>query len=151
MIDRAPNISEIIQRLPQKLQVRFNSLGNYVQGIIDEESARNRKEIKLSSEDTQLIQLAALLYSLDSFLRAGTYAARVASTTFEEFELEGFQVGSTLFTRNNENTLRGEELAEKLRKTVERTRLGRIIRNSPTMKELISTLIREMNNGEALD
>jgi hypothetical protein len=150
MTDRAPNIAEIIQRLPQKLQVRFNSLGNYVQGMIDEESAKYGKEVRLRTEDIQLIQLAALVYSLDSFLRAGTHSARSASVAFEEFGLEGFQVGSSLFTRSNENTLRGEVLAERLEATITRTRLGRTIKNSPTMRELISTLIREMNDGTAL-
>jgi hypothetical protein len=150
MSDRAPNITEIIQRLPQKLQVRFNSLGNYVQGIIDEESFKSQKEIKLSRDDIELIQLAAFIYSLDSFLRAGTYSAKAASTIFEDFESEGFQIGSTVFTRNNANTMRGEVLADELRSIVERTRLGRIIRNSPTMKHLIATLIQEMNNDKTL-
>lgn len=151
MPERVSNISEIIQQLPQKLQLRFSSLGNYVQGIVDDESAKNRKQVKLSSENIQLVQLAAFLYSLDSFLRAGSYAARAAATTFEEFELEGFQVGSTLFTKSNENTLRGEILADKLRMTVAETRLGLLIKNSSTMRELISTLIREMNNDESVD
>lgn len=151
MPERLSNISEIIQQLPQKLQLRFNSLGNYVQGIVDEESAKNGKQVKLSGESTQLIQLAALIYSLDSFLRAGSYAARTASTTFEKFELGGFQVGSTLFTKNNENTRRGEILADKLRMTVAKTRLGALIKNSSSMKELISTLVREMNNDKSVD
>ena len=150
MPERILSISEIIQQLPQKLQVRFNSLGKYVQGII-EESATIGKQIKLSSEDTQLIQLAALIYSLDSFLRAGSYAAKTAATTFEEFELGGFQVGSTLFTKNNENTRRGEILADKLRLTISQNRLGTLINSSSTMRELISKLVREMSHGETVD
>lgn len=146
MAEGAPNVAEIIRYLPRKIQVRFDSLGNYVKGLIDEESARRDKEIKLSSEHIQLIQLAALIYSLDSFMRAGSYAAQIAASTFEEYELRGFQVGSSVFTENNENTLRGRVLADKLRATVARTRLGVLIRNSSTMRDLISTLIREMNN-----
>jgi len=146
MAEGAPNVAEIIRYLPRKIQVRFDSLGNYVKGLIDEESARRDKEIKLSSEHIQLIQLAALIYSLDSFMRAGSYAAQIAASTFEEYKLRGFQVGSSVFTENNENTLRGRVLADKLRATVARTRLGVLIRNSSTMRDLISTLIREMNN-----
>jgi hypothetical protein len=151
MESEAPRISEIVQQLPQKLQLRFTSLGNFVQGMIDEASATSGKTIKLGSDEVQLIQLAALVYSLDSFLRAGTNAARSASTVYEKFDIPGFQVGTTVFTRDNENTRRGELLAEELKKNILRTKLGSIIRNSSTMKELISTLIDEISNGKTMD
>jgi hypothetical protein len=151
MESEAPRISEIVQQLPQKLQLRFTSLGNFVQGMIDEASATSGKTIKLGSDEVQLIQLAALVYSLDSFLRAGTNAARSASKVYEKFDMPGFQVGTTVFTRDNENTRRGELLAEELKKTILRTKLGSIIRNSSTMKELISTLIDEISNGKTMD
>ena len=91
--------------------------------------------------------MAALIYSLDSFFRAGSSSARGAATIFEEFGLSGFQVGSTIFTRENANTRRGDLLAHKLRETIMNTALGAAIRNSTSMRDLISTMIRGMNNG----
>lgn len=151
MEEKVPTISEIVQQLPHKLQLRFNSLGNYVRGMIDEEAARTGREIRLGHDTIQLIQLAALVYSLDSFLRAGTYAARSASTVFEGFELSGFQVGTADFTKDNRNTRLGELLANELSRTISRVWLGRFVRDSRTMKELISDLIRELSDGETVD
>jgi len=102
MAAEIPSISSIVSQLPQRLQRRFESLGKYIRGVIDEESNNLDANIALSTEDTQLIQLAALIYLLDSFFRAGTSSARNAATTFEQFGLSGFQVGSTTFTRDNQ-------------------------------------------------
>lgn len=146
MSERIPSISAIISQLPHKLQLRFESLGSYVRGIIAEESLRRGKDIELSTENIQLIQMAALLYSLDRFFRAGSSSARTAATVFEQFELSGFQVGSMTFTRNNYNTRRGDILADRLRETVMNSSLGAIIRNSATMRELIATMIQGISH-----
>ena len=142
------NVSAIIQQLPPNLQRRFLSLGSFVGGIIDEEITRSKKSNRLSQENIHLIQLAALIYSLDSFFRSGTAAARQASVTFEEFGSIGFQIGSTVFTKDNDNTRRGELLADELRKAIIGTQMSRAIQTSSTMQQLIITLIREINDGQ---
>jgi hypothetical protein len=142
-----PRASEIVRMLPYRLQLRFNSLAGYVSGIIDDLTFRKEIRIRLGTEDVQLIQLAALVYTLDSFFRAGTRAAREASATFERFESSGFQVGRTHFTRDNENTKRGEQLANTLRNTLAGTELERIIRTSRTLESLVEDLIKGLNNG----
>lgn len=147
MAEGIPNISFIVSQLPNKLQKRFESLGKFVRGLIDEESSRLSTKIVLSTEDVQLIQLAALVYSLDSFFRAGSSSARSAATIFGEFELSGFQVGTTSFTKENVNTRRGDLLANRLSESIRNSTLGEFIRNSNSMRELISTMIREMNNA----
>ena len=147
MAESIPSITFIVNQLPNRLQKRFESLGNFVRGIIDEESSKLKTKIVLSTEDVQLIQLAALIYSLDNFFRAGSSAARGAATIFEEFELSGFQVGLTNFTKENANTRRGDLLADKLSESIRNSVLGDFIRNSNSMRELISTMIREVKNG----
>jgi hypothetical protein len=147
MTEGIPSISSIISQLPHKLQIRFESLGSYVRGLIAEESIRLGTNIVFSTQNIQLIQLAALIYSLDSFFRAGSSSARTAATVFEQFDLSGFQVGLTTFTRSNHNTRRGEILASRLQETIVNSYLGTVIKNSSTMKDLISRMIREMNNG----
>ena len=146
MAENIPNISFIVSQLPNKLQKRFESLGSYVRGLIDEESSRLDKKIVLSTEDIQLIQLAALIYSLDSFFRAGSSSARGAAIIFEEFDLSGFRVGTTTFTRENINTRRGDLLANKLRESIINSALGMAITNANSMRALISTMIRGMSN-----
>ncbi len=151
MSSEVPPLSEIISLLPRKLQLRFDSLGNYVRGMIEEETAKLGAGISLSAEEEQLIHLAVFIYSLDSFFRTGTNAARNTSITFEEFGFSGFQVGNAFFTQNNDNTLRGIQLANELANTVANTPLGRFIRNASSMKDLVSTLTREVNNGRIAD
>jgi hypothetical protein len=140
------DVTKIIERLPVKLKNRFQSLGSYVRNII-EEMTGNKRQIHLSTEDIQLIQLAALIYSLDSFFRKGTKSAREASTIFEELGGEGFQVGSSIFTKNNENTQRGEILADDLRRVIDGSFISQPIQDSYTMHQLIITLIRKINRG----
>jgi hypothetical protein len=150
MADNIPSIAEIVDLLPLKLQRRFDSLGGYVQGIIEEERTQQDISLRLSSEDKQVIQLAAFIYMLDSFFRAGSRAAREASSTFERFELSGFQVGSTHFTSDNMNTLRGEVLARELRGVVLQTSLGTYIRSAQSMRDLVSWLVRDIKNEQTM-
>lgn len=147
MPDGIPSITEIVKMLPYRLQLRFDSLSGYVLGMIDHIRSERRIEVRLSREEIQLIQLAAFIYTLDYFFRAGTRAASEASTTFERFRLEGFQVGKTQFTRDNENTRRGENLANSLRESIAGTRLDRIIRTSRSLDSLVQTLVRGFANG----
>lgn len=150
MADNIPSIHEIVNQLPLKLQQRFNSLSGYVQGIIDEEAETYDTSIRLSPEDKQIIQLAAFIYSLDSFLRAGARAAREASVTFERFGLSGFQVGSTHFTSDNLNTQRGEMLARELREVALQTPLGSYITNARSIRDLVNWLIRDIRNEQVM-
>lgn len=147
MSENTPRIAQIIDLLPQKLQIRFESLGGYVRGIIEEENTKLGRAMRLSIEQVQLIQLAALIYSLEDFFRAGSRAARGASIAFEDFGLSGFQVGSQAFTRDNVNTRRGDLLAEQLREVVRNSPLGDYIKNASSMTELIETLVKEAGNG----
>lgn len=146
MSDGVPTISFIVSQLPQKLQRRFESLGGYIRGLIEEERQRLGKDINLTSENIQLIQLAALLYSLESFFRAGSSSARGAAATFEQFQIPGFQVGRTTFTSTSYSTQLGDVLADRLQNTIRNSRLGVVISNSATMRDLITTMIREMSD-----
>ena|SRR2546421_4776509 len=146
MPDNIPSISDIVNQLPSKLQHRFISLGSYVQAIIAEEADKHNKTIRLRPEDKQVIQLAAFIYSLDSFLRAGSRAAKDASETFRDFGMTGFQVGNTQFTPSNSNTRRGESLAKGLRAVVAQTPLMTYIRSARSMRDLVAWMVREVSN-----
>ena len=122
-----------------------------MRSIIEEEEDRRERKISIGNEEVQIVQLAALIYTMDSFLRIGSIAARVSAETFEEFGYEGFQVGSSTFTRNNYNTRRGFMLADNLQNIIANTPLNRYINDANTLRELVTTLVREIEDGQTLD
>lgn len=131
------SIGDIVSMMPKALQARFSSLGGYVAMVIEEAGIA---EPPLSDEDIQFIQLAALVYALDQFLRAGTKAARSASEAFQTLGADGFVVGSTHFTKDGKNTLRGERLADALRDCITDEKMRATIAASSTMRELVRSL-----------
>ncbi|GIK40338.1 MAG: hypothetical protein BroJett011_41710 [Chloroflexota bacterium] len=147
----ASTVSDIIRTLPRKLQNRFESLEGYVRGVIAEEEDNLHRSIKLSDENIRFIQLAALIYLLETFFRAGTRSARGAAIIFEQFGSSGFQIGSATFTRDNYETRRGEVLADGLLRILSNTSLNKYIISANSMRELVSTLVKEMAEGESDD
>lgn len=147
MPDYDQTIARMIQRLPMPLQNRFTSLGGYVRGLVEEEEQRLKRKLAFGNNDIQLIQLAAFVYLLDYYFREGTRAAASAALMFEEYHLSGFSVGSTVFTRNNENTRRGALLAYELRQVLADTPIAVVIEQSTSVRALVSRMIREMSNG----
>lgn len=142
------SVSSLVRKLPYKLQIRFQSLNGYVNWIIDEELVNSQGDYNLTSEDIQMIQFAALVYSLRYFFRLGTQVARDASQLFEDYNVNGFSVGSVQFTANNENTNRGEKLDRNLRAALAGTALGRKIQEADTMETLVRSLIKDFRNGQ---
>lgn len=138
------SIGDIVGMMPNALQARFNSLGGYVSMVIKEAEGTDPP---LDKEDIHFIQLAALVFALDHFLRAGTKAARSASVAFESLGAEGFVVGSTPFTSNGVNTVRGERLANALRDAITDEKMRNTITSSPTMRDLVCTLARMRRDG----
>lgn len=148
MPSEAPSISEIIGLLPRNLQLRFESFRSYVKAIVDEEEEILERSIKISNDEFQLIHLAVFLYFLNNFFRTGSNVARNASVAFG---FSGFVVGNTYFTRNNPNTNRGKQLANELVTNIANTPLSEFLRNATSMKDLVSTIVRELQNGRPTD
>ena len=139
--------NEISRQLPRVLQKRFESLGSFVRAVIDDELSRLNRgaatKHSLSTERIERIQLVALVYGLDTFLRAGTYAAKSAAHIFQSFDMTGFNVGAELFNVDNAATNRGLKLAVQLKQSLEGTPYARMITDARSMTKLIKALIRE--------
>jgi hypothetical protein len=146
MANENSTVNQIVSLLPSRLQLRFESLGTYVRSVIEEERQILGMRERISQEDIQRIQLAVFIYSLNSFFRIGTSAAKSASSTFEELGFTSFKIGSSYFSQNNETTMRGETLALKLEKMLAKSTLGKHIRSSYSMRDLISRLLQELKN-----
>lgn len=158
MSNQIPNISEIIRLLPQPLRTRFNSLGNYVKTVFEGQGKNRLRKSKLTDEDIRFVQLAAFIYSINFFLREGTKAAQTAAETLEKLQvknanirIEGFNVGSTIFKKDNENTLLGRTLAESLMQSLAGTPLLKHIEQATSMSNLIKNLRDEMTRGQRMD
>jgi hypothetical protein len=143
MTDQVSTLSEIINQMPEEFQFRFTALRVCAQMLIDDVRAELHDTRDLAAEETELIQLALIIYSLDRLLRAGTRAARSATGTFECFGFQGFQVGSARFTSQSAETSRGELLADSLRDTIAGSLLSECIISSQSMRELVTRMIRE--------
>lgn len=147
MASEIPNITEIIKLLPRPLQIRFNSIGSFVKAVVEEKEAQGGRKAQLSQEETDLIQLAAFIYSLNWFLTEGTKAAQATISTLDNFGLEGFLIGSTPFEKDNENTMRGKILAEAMMQNIGDPNLARRIQQATSMTSLIINLRNDLTRG----
>jgi hypothetical protein len=136
--------ADIVRLLPKSLQARFTSLGGYVTAILSEVGPIDPP---LPDEQVQFIQLAALVYALDEFLRAGTRAAKSACSNFEALGAEGFAVGGTIFTKDGAATLRGERLATALRASIAEGRIKDAISSASSIRGLVKDLAWTLPRG----
>lgn len=146
MAESETNIAEIIRLLPQPLQNRFNSLGGYVRAVLEEDQQNNGRAHRLNDEGISFIQLAVFIYSLNWFLREGTRAAQASIRSLEDFGLSGFSIGSTNFTKNDENTLLGSVLAEGLIESLGDSPLIAHIKSAKSMTALILDLQGDLSH-----
>jgi hypothetical protein len=105
---------------------------------------------RLTSEEHEYLQLAALTYMLQEFFRAGSAAALAASTAFEELGAQGFRVGSLRFTPEDPATLRGERLAADLRDISLRYIPYQLV-GAHSLRGLVQLFIEELNHASPLD
>lgn len=145
-----PSVSEIVRAMPRTLQLRFQSVGGFVRGVLEEEAARAEHPFALTEDDIATIQLFTLCFLLDEFFRAGTRAAGSAARSLERFGLEGFTVGSQKFTKDSPETMRGERLADALRAVLQQSSLWSRYQGARTARELVRTLARELSHGRPL-
>lgn len=145
----SPTYSQLIRRLPYRLQRRFESFGNYVDGILSEKEPKGGWN--LSEEDIDGIKLIALIFALKAFLYQGTIIARQAITVFGNLGAEGFTVGNTNFTDQSEDTYRGEKLSKELNKLLaETTQLNQLLEDK-SISSIIVELARRSSNRQSMD
>lgn len=141
MKDGTQSVSEIASLLPYTLRSRFNSLGPYVRGLLEAEN------YLLPEDQVRTIHLAVFVYTLQEFLQAGTRAAKNAATTFEGLGIDGFSVGNTVFTKDNDATNRGESIARALIGALDGTAIGAHVASAQSMRSLVRAMAREYSRG----
>ena len=138
-----PTYSELIRKLPYRLQRRFESFGNYVDGILGENEPKGGW--KLSQDDIDGIKLLTLIFALKVFLNQGTIITKQAIRVFGDLGAEGFTVGNTIFTNESEDTYRGERLAKDLNKLLAETNLN-FLQEDTSIYRVILELARRNSN-----
>lgn len=148
-----PTYSQLINKLPYRLKARFESLGGYVQSLIDDQETKTAGGRHLSDDETSLIKVLIFIGTLDGFFREGSAAARSAVSSFEKLGMKGFRVGTTAFEGENENVRRGDTLSSQLRK---RTHLMRrkaafvdiALNNRNGIPNKVRELVEHLRNGK---
>ncbi|WP_146115525.1 MULTISPECIES: hypothetical protein [Pirellulaceae] len=103
---------------------------------------------RITAEQLGLIQLAVFVHSLEFFFREGTAAAKSATAGFEELGVEGFVVGATYFSGENENVMRGANLAERLSNAIRSLRGFEAVGSDRGITELTIHLWGVLRRGE---
>lgn len=144
-----PTYSQLIRRLPYRLQRRFESFGNYVDGILSEKEPKGGWNF--SEEDIDEIKLIALVFALKSFLNQGTIIAKQAIIVFGNLGAEGFTVGNTNFTNQSEDTYRGEKLSKELNKLLSENSQLNFLKEDKSISSVIMELARRSSNKQSMD
>lgn len=134
--------------LPRTLRLRFDGLGSYVSGVLEEE----RVDEHLQKADVEVIHLLSFLRSLDELFREGTEAATRAVDAFRGLGIASFSIGSEVFAERNDAVMRGDRLAKALRELVlESLPPGQIIPaevyGDLSLRAFIVTLARRLSNA----
>lgn len=144
-----PTYSQLVRKLPYRLQSRFTSFGNYVNGILDEYT--KNEGVKLSKKDRDLIKLIAFTFALEDFFKQGTLVTKQAIRVFEDLGEKGFTVGRTEFTRDNENTLKGEILSDRLNSLIVENNQMSKFQDETSLKSKIFKIIRSVSHNKRMD
>ena len=111
-----------------------------------EKNAKN----KCAKADLQRIQIVTFVKTLDEFLRDGTEAAIRSVDAFSELGVKGFQIGTERFEGRNEAVMRGDNLSQRLRRTIEDPELLSVIESRQTLRDVVIDLGRRFRNGRRL-
>jgi hypothetical protein len=102
--------SDWLGALPRSVRQRFEGLGSYVSGVLEEYDRRS----KLNRSQIQEIHLRIFIEELSGFFIDGSRAAARAVDAFEQLGIHGFRIGNETFAGRNEAVTRGQRLAEAL-------------------------------------
>ena len=105
-------MEEVLLSMPYRLRKRFEWVGTYVNGVIEEERETVSEDQRLTRPEVQLVQLEVLTQYLDAFFRDGTTAAIKAVDVLKGMDVSGFSIGSSTFRGRNNEVMRGDRLSD---------------------------------------
>jgi hypothetical protein len=105
----------------------------------------------MTRTDIQVIEQVAMACFLNHLLREGVNAARSAVHVLAESDIEGFTVGATLFSGENENVMRGARLAEALQEHLSAFPIGDLLKRDFYPRQLVLEVIKLVTHGASVD
>jgi len=120
------NYSDILKNAPRYLSMRYNSLNNYVWENLFSEDYRKKILSKFDTASERKIEYARMkslsdeatiivfIFVIRTFFSEGSRMAKNTVDALKEFNINGFNLGKTVFSDRNENVVLGDELANKL-------------------------------------
>ena len=142
-----PTLNEVVSELPYRVRIRFTSLAAFVRTVVRESEKQTPKAERISREQLEEIQLIVFTRSLEFLLREGSAAAEGATAAFDEIGAGPFSVGTTVFATGNENTTRGDDLADNVDEILEGCGGEEYVELGGSLTHMIETLWQKAMYG----
>src|ERR1700680_4711435 len=138
-----PENRDVLAAAPLFVQRRYSAIRGYVRAVIETEFPR--VEGRLSREDQELVQIAALIYTLYNFFEDGHRAARDAVRILRRLDVAELRIGSQVFTDRSEATWRGRRLAEELLNQIDDKTMRDVITSSASLGQLVRACLLHLD------
>lgn len=137
--------------LPVALQHRIQSIGAYVDAVLEDTQERTPAIPPLNRSETTTIKLAVTAGYLVDLFESTTQIGGQAVETFQRLGVESFVIGSSEFFSGSTDLLRGEKLALRLRELLPRGLLeGRETGQGIPLSDMITRARQGLLNARRL-
>ena len=96
-----------------------------------------RTEFRRLRDISDEASFVAFIFVLKKSFNDGSTAAKNAVDTFRDLHVDGFKIGSKLFSGRNKNVLQGDVLAETLVASIKDSRVRALIQKSTYLSEIV--------------
>ena len=141
--------SNLLKNAPRFLISKYGSINKYIhESLIPIEKIEDvRKQFKTKEERriefrrlrdiSDEASFVAFIFILKKSFNDGSTAAKNAVDTFRDLHVNGFKIGSKLFSGRNKNVLQGDVLAEALVASIKDSRVRALIQKSTYLSEIV--------------
>lgn len=143
----AGNEADLVKLLPYALQDKIHYYYDFVKdrlfevALIEKQSEVARRFEK----DIELIFLLRLLYG---YFVLGYRNYDASLRFFESLEVDGFQIGTTHYSRDNTITQEWSDLAEEIEILIRENQIERYMRPTIATDEIIRELLTQLNEAK---
>ncbi len=127
------------EQIPGALRHRFDSLGGFVNGVLDQKRGEGRR---LPKDRREFIQIVIFITVLHRFLIQGARAAQDTLDELKEHGITSFAIGSARFEEGSEDLQRGFVLASELLGAIKNPAVRGWVLSNKTLTTIIEELER---------
>jgi len=127
------------ESLPSSFRHRFDSLGGYINAILEQ---KRKGEPKLTKREIEFIQIVVFITVLKRFLVEGAKAAQMTLDELKEQGIKSFSIGSSHFEEGSEDLRRGFVLASELLNAISNPRIKEWVESDKPLYQIVDDLDR---------